>query len=182
MQRSKTGVGALVTHHPAWMSHHTGGSRQGHPRHTSAQQWEDRGLSDQEISQSAAHRHEIQSCLTEKLKYKNRKTPRSREHGDCVRDLQTHTPRTCMLTSVAAVLHKTHRKRGVNKEMKGWEMGSRPELLPLVVDDVEQNSDEGCSLGPLEVAASFHSEAMHRVSVSSSCSSPKKEAVKSERV
>ena len=23
-------VGALVTHHPAWMSHHTGGSRQGH--------------------------------------------------------------------------------------------------------------------------------------------------------
>ena len=24
-------VGVLVTHHPAWMSHHTGGSRQGHP-------------------------------------------------------------------------------------------------------------------------------------------------------
>ena len=30
-------VGALVTHHPAWMSHHTGGSRQGHPRYTGAQ-------------------------------------------------------------------------------------------------------------------------------------------------
>ena len=30
-------VGALVTHHPAWMSHHTGGSRRGHPRYTGAQ-------------------------------------------------------------------------------------------------------------------------------------------------
>ena len=30
-------VGALMTHHPAWMSHHTGGSRQGHPRYTGAQ-------------------------------------------------------------------------------------------------------------------------------------------------
>ena len=48
-------VGALVTHHPAWMSHHTGGSRQGHPRYTGAQQWEGRGWPDQEISQSAAH-------------------------------------------------------------------------------------------------------------------------------
>ena len=33
------------------------------------------------------------------------------------------------------------------------------------------------SPGPLRVAASFHSESMHRVSISSSCSSPKKEAV-----
>ena len=53
----QNGVGALVTHHPAWMSHHTGGSRQGHPRYTGAQQWEGRGWPDQEISQSAAHRH-----------------------------------------------------------------------------------------------------------------------------
>ena len=30
-------VSALVTHHPDWMSHHTGGSRQGHPRYTGAQ-------------------------------------------------------------------------------------------------------------------------------------------------
>ena len=29
-------VGALVTHEPAWMSHHTGGSVQGHPRYTGA--------------------------------------------------------------------------------------------------------------------------------------------------
>ena len=58
-------VGALVTHHPAWMSHHTGGSRQGHPRYTGAQQWEGRGWPDQEISQSAAHRHtKCNSCLT----------------------------------------------------------------------------------------------------------------------
>ena len=58
-------VGALVTHHPAWMSHHTGGSRQGHPRYTGAQQWEGRGWPDQEISQSAAHRYtKCKSCLT----------------------------------------------------------------------------------------------------------------------
>ena len=29
-------VGALVSHHPAWMWHHIGGSQQGHPRHTGA--------------------------------------------------------------------------------------------------------------------------------------------------
>ena len=58
-------VGALVTHHPAWMSHHTSGSRQGHPRYSGAQQWEGRGWPDQEISQSAAHRHtKCKSCLT----------------------------------------------------------------------------------------------------------------------
>ena len=58
-------VGALVTHHPAWMSHHTGGSRQGRPRYTCAQQWEGRGWPDQESSQSAAHRHtKCKSCLT----------------------------------------------------------------------------------------------------------------------
>ena len=58
-------VGALVTHHPAWMSHHTGGSWQGHPRYTGAQQWESRGWPDQEISQSAAHRHmKCKNCLT----------------------------------------------------------------------------------------------------------------------
>ena len=62
-------VGALVTHHPAWMSHHTGGSRQGHPRYTGAQQWEGRGWPDQEISQSAAHRHtKCKSCLTKSKK------------------------------------------------------------------------------------------------------------------
>ena len=30
------------------------------------------------------------------------------------------TPRSCLLTSVAKVLHRTHRKCGVNKEMDGW--------------------------------------------------------------
>ena len=63
MQQNR--VGALVTHHLAWMSHHTGGSQQRHPRYTSAQQWEGRGWPDQEISQSAAHRHtKCKSCLT----------------------------------------------------------------------------------------------------------------------
>ena len=70
MQQNR--VGALVTHHPAWMSHHTGGSRQGHPRYTGAQQWEGRGWPDQEISQSAAHRYtKCKSCLTENKKFKN---------------------------------------------------------------------------------------------------------------
>ena len=31
-----------------------------------------------------------------------------------------HTRRSCMLTSVARVLHGSHRKWEVNKEMKGW--------------------------------------------------------------
>ena len=65
----------------------------------------------------------------------------------------------------------------MNKELEGLEMGGRLGLLPLD-DDVDETSDERCSLKPLEVAASFYSEAMHRVSVSSSCSSPWKEAEK----
>ena len=46
-----------------------------------------------------------------------------------------HTPRSCMLASVAKVLHKTHRKCGVNKEMEGWMMRGRLELLPFADDD-----------------------------------------------
>ena len=34
----------------------------------------------------------------------------------------THTPRLCMLASVASVLNKTHRKWEVSKELEGWEM------------------------------------------------------------
>ena len=35
----------------------------------------------------------------------------------------SHTPRTCMLTTVAAVLHRTpNGKWDVNKEMNGWRM------------------------------------------------------------
>ena len=65
-------VGAVVTHHLAWMSHHTGGSRQGRLRYTGAQQWEGRGWPDQEISQSAAHRHtKCKSCLTKTVKIEN---------------------------------------------------------------------------------------------------------------
>ena len=63
---------------------------------------------------------------------KHRTIPRSCEHGDCRSDVYasgSHTPRTCMLTTVAAVLHKTHRKWGVNKEMNGWRMEGRPSAL-----------------------------------------------------
>ena len=63
----------------------------------------------------------------------------------------------------------------MNKEVEGWEMEGRPELLPCVDDDIDEYSDE--RLGPLEAAVSFHSETMHRVSVSSSCSSPKRESL-----
>ena len=52
-----------------------------------------------------------------------------------------HTPRSCMLKSVATILHKTHRKCRVNKEMEGWEMGGRPEPLPCVGDDVDECSE-----------------------------------------
>ena len=77
-----------------------------------------------------------------------------------------------MLSTAALVLYKTpNRTWDMNKELEGWEMGSRLELLPFVDDDVDGNSDECCSLGPLGVAV------MHRVSVSSSCSSTRKEAV-----
>ena len=35
----------------------------------------------------------------------------------------SHTPRTCMLTSVAAVLHKAHRKWGCEQGNEGLENG-----------------------------------------------------------
>ena len=44
----------------------------------------------------------------------------------------SHTPRTCMSSTVAAVLHKTHRKWRVDKEMKGCGMEGRLVLLPFV--------------------------------------------------
>ena len=54
----------------------------------------------------------------------------------------SHTPRTSMLTTAAAVLHKTHRKCSVNKEMKGWEMEGRPVLLPFVEGGDKEVPDE----------------------------------------
>ena len=53
-----------------------------------------------------------------KPRNKHRKALRSREHGDCVRDLETlwvwsiHTPRSCMLTTVAGLLYKTQIEAG----------------------------------------------------------------------
>ena len=47
-----------------------------------------------------------------------------------------HTTGSCMLISVATILHTTHKKCGVKKEMEGWEMGGSLELLSCVDDDV----------------------------------------------
>ena len=50
-----------------------------------------------------------------------------------------------MLTTVAGVLYKTpNRSWDMNKEMGGWEMGGRPELLRF--DDDDDDGDE-CSDG-----------------------------------
>ena len=50
---------------------------------------------------------------------------------------------SCMLTTVAGVLYKTpNGSWDMNKELGGWEMGGRPELLPCVDDDVDECSDE----------------------------------------
>ena len=77
-----------------------------------------------------------------------------------------HTPRSCMLTSVAEVLHRTHRKCGVHKEMEGW-------MTTSSSDDDEDNESGDEWLPTSEDAASFNSKTMHRVSLSSSCSSHK---------
>ena len=58
-------------------------------------------------------------------------------------DIREHTPRSGMLTSVAKVLHRTHRKCGVNKEMEGWMMeGSIKHILSAGDDDSDESSDE----------------------------------------
>ena len=66
------------------------------------------------------------------------------QHGDygCkfVTIWREHTPRSCMLASVANVPHETQ-KMGINKEMEGWMMEGSLELQPLA-DDVD--SDEHC--------------------------------------
>ena len=55
-----------------------------------------------------------------------------------------HTPRSCMLASVAKVLHRTHRKWRVNKEMEGWVMRWSLELLPFVDDDDSDECSDEC--------------------------------------
>ena len=51
-----------------------------------------------------------------------------------------HTPRTCMLASVSTILHRTHRKWGVNKEMEGWM--KRGSFGPLPSDDDSDDSSD----------------------------------------
>ena len=52
------------------------------------------------------------------------------------------TPRSCMLASVATILHKTHRKWGVNKQMEGWMKRGSCGPLPSDDDDSDDSSDE----------------------------------------
>ena len=53
-----------------------------------------------------------------------------------------HTPRSCMLTTVAGFLYKTpNRSWDMNKSLGGWEMGGRLEILPCVDDDVDECSE-----------------------------------------
>ena len=72
------------------------------------------------------------------------------------------TPRSCMLTTVAAVLHITPSGRwDMNKEMEGWEMevdlNSCP-LLTMTSMKILMNDVHKTGVG---VAASFHSEGTH---------------------
>ena len=54
------------------------------------------------------------------------------------------TPKSCMWTSVARVLQSTHKKRGINKEMKGWQVKENftPSSSSDGDDDEEQSSNE----------------------------------------
>ena len=51
-----------------------------------------------------------------------------------------HTPWSCMLTSVARVLHRTHKKWELNKEMEGWM--KRGNTAPSSSDG-DDDEDEG---------------------------------------
>ena len=80
-----------------------------------------------------------------------------------------------LFLSFSAVLCRTpHEDWDVGREMRGWGMEGRPVLLPFVDDGGTEDSDERRLLDPLRAATPFHSKAMHRVSISSSCSSPKR--------
>ena len=53
-----------------------------------------------------------------------------------------HTPRSCMLTSVAKILHRTFRKWRVNKEMEGWMMRESLEPSSSGDDDEDECGDD----------------------------------------
>ena len=82
----------------------------------------------------------------------SRKVPRSCEHGDCVRDLEI-----LWMGAHTEVVHVDNRSWGfcarqiqswdMNKDLGGWEMGGRPEILHFDDDDDDDDhhdSDE-CS-------------------------------------
>ena len=48
-----------------------------------------------------------------------------------------------MLTTAAGVLYKTKRSWDMKKELRGWETGCRPEILPFAYyDGSDECSDE----------------------------------------
>ena len=53
------------------------------------------------------------------------------------------TPKSCILTTVARVLQHTHKKKGINKEMKGWWV--RKKHTPSSSSDKNDDDMEQCS-------------------------------------
>ena len=53
----------------------------------------------------------------------------------------------------------------MDRELIGWGLGGRPVLLPCDDDGNTKNSDERCLVESLRVVSTFHSRAMHRVSI-----------------
>ena len=82
-----------------------------------------------------------------------------------------HTPRSCLLITVARVLCKTNRSWDMNKELGGWEDGrwevdlkSYTLMMMTAMNAVMKDWNH-------RKPRPFNSEALHRVSLSSSCSS-----------
>ena len=121
----------------------------------------------------------VNEVKLEKTRDQNRKAPRSCEHGDCVRDLETlwrgaHTEIVHVHNSDQDLTQNTQKMGSEQRDgrMDEERERERPELWRCVDDDeIDKCGDEW--LEPLEAAASFYSKTMHRVSISSSCSSPK---------
>ena len=59
------------------------------------------------------------------------------------------TPKSFMLTSVARVLQRTHKKCGVDKEMKGWRV--RENLTPSSDDEEESSNKAESGMAPRKI-------------------------------
>ena len=70
-------VGALVSHHLAWISHHIGGSWQGHPRYTSAQTVGRPWVARPADQSAVVYRHRSQSCFDRRSEFESPALPAS---------------------------------------------------------------------------------------------------------